>query len=108
MEHPYLIQFDNTYRKIHQGTRELLLRKQTKFLNFFFLGFESIINKDIQVDDPNKTAEVVPMCLSSLITNSNICINTIAIAIAIINPKNKYFVSSFIAKADSIFFVLLN
>jgi hypothetical protein len=37
------------------------------------------------------------------------CIYTIATAIAIINPKNKYFVSYLIAKAeDSLFFVLLN
>jgi hypothetical protein len=73
-----------------------------------FLGFESIINKDIQVDDPNKTAEVVPMYLSPSIINSIICINTIATAIAIINPKNKYFISYLILKTDSIFFVLLN
>jgi hypothetical protein len=72
------------------------------------LGFESIINNDIQVDDPNKTAEVVPMYLSPSVTNSIICIKTIDTAIAIINPKNKYFVSYLIAKADSLFFVLLN
>jgi hypothetical protein len=72
------------------------------------MGFESIINRDIQVVDPNKTAEVVPMYLSTLKTNNIICINKIAIAIAIINPKNKYFVSFLIAKADSILFVLLN
>lgn len=63
----------------------------------------------MQVVDPNKTAEVVPMNLSLSVTNSIICINTIATAIAIINPKNKYFVSYLIAKAeDSLFFVLLN
>ena len=66
------------------------------------------MNKDIQVDEPNKTAEVVPMYLSSSVVNSIICINTIATAIVIINPKNKYFISYFILKADSIFFVLLN
>jgi hypothetical protein len=82
--------------------------KQLKFLNFYFWGFESIINKDKKVDDPNKTAEVVPMYLSPSVTNSITCINTIATAVATINPKNKYFVSYLIAKADSIFFVLLN
>ena len=76
--------------------------------NSDFLGFESSMNKDIQADDPNKTAEVVPMYLSPSIINSIICINTIATAIAIINPKNKYFISYFILKADSIFSVLLN
>ena len=48
------------------------------------------------------------MNLSSPVINSIICINTIARAIAIINPRNKYFISYFILKADSIFSVLLN
>ena len=73
-----------------------------------FLVFESIVNNNKQEADPNKTAEVVPMYLSPSVINSNICINTIATAIVIINPKNKYFISYFILKADSIFFVLLN
>ena len=60
------------------------------------------------VDDPNKTAEVVPMYLSSPLINSIKCINKIAAAIAIITPKNKYLVLCLISNADSIFFVLRN
>jgi hypothetical protein len=48
------------------------------------------------------------MYLSPSIINSIICINMIAAAITIINPKNKYFISYLILKADSIFFVPLN
>ena len=89
--------------------RVIPMKRSLNFWTSIFLGFEKIINKDIQVVDPNKTAEVVPMNLSLSVTNSIICINTIATAIAIINPKNKYFVSCLIAKAeDSLFFVLLN
>jgi hypothetical protein len=89
--------------------RVIPTKRSLNFRTSIFLGFEKIINKDIQVVDPNKTAEVVPMNLSLSVTNSIICINTIATAIAIINPKNKYFVSYLIAKAeDSLFFVLLN
>ena len=58
-----------------------------------------VINKDIQADDPNKTAEVVPLYLSPSIINNIICINTIATAIAIMNPNNKYFISCLIHPA---------
>jgi hypothetical protein len=72
------------------------MKTSLNFRTSLFLGFESTINEDTQVDDPNKTAEVVPMYLSSSVINNIICMNTIATDIAIINPKNKYFVSDLI------------
>lgn len=66
------------------------------------------MNKDKQVVAPKSTAEVVPKYLSPSIMNINTCINRIATAIAIIKPKNKYFISYLILKADSIFLGMLN
>ena len=80
-------------------------------LNFWtstFPGLENNIKKDKQVDDPNNTAEVVPMYLLSSLINSIIWIIKIDKAIPKINPKNKYFVLRLISKADSIFIGLRN